>query len=152
MTDCLSSHDFTLHLPPPLPPPPSPADYHSHPSFMPYEQIDETKKDDLRSFSQDLLRYMRMSGFEPSKTRSSIQRSISSEQDATKNHRKFALQFFNRFFEFLSRPKVDVEFYLKVLFPVVTAYLQKYAGYFMPFMDMQNCNTASKEEKVRIIK
>ena len=121
---------------------------------MPYDLLGEAKKDELRSLSLDLLRYMKVAGFEPSKTRPSLQRMLS-ERDSTNNcFTKFSLQFFDTFMEFLSKPSQQgAEFYLKVLFPVMTGYLQKYAGYFMPTSDMQASGaTASRNEKMKILK
>lgn len=149
-----------LPLPPPpltLPSPPiplnPPANYHNNPNFVPYELVNEVKKEELRGFSLDLLRYMRVSGFKPSKTRASLQRVVS-EPEATSHHRKFSLQFIDKFVEFLSPTKqMGAEFYLKVLFPVMGGYLQKYSAYFMPSGCTQTCSTtSSREEKMMIIK
>ena len=54
-------------LPPLLPIPPSPplsADYQSHPFFQPYELLDDVMKEERRTYALDMLRYMRISGFE----------------------------------------------------------------------------------------
>lgn len=129
------------------------ADYRSHPRFMPYELIEEVKKEELRAFCLDLLRSMRIKGSVPSRTRASLQQSPSEQETNGGNHKKFSLQFFDKFLDFLTMPTMDVDFYLKVLFPVLTNYLQKYAGYFMPSSDMQaSSTTASKEEKMRILR
>lgn len=79
---------------------------------------------------------------------------LSEHETTTNNHKKFSLQFFDKFVEYLSSPKqLGAEFYLKVLFPVLTNYLQKYSSYFMPTSNMQaSSTTASKEEKMRILK
>ena len=125
----------------------------SHPYFCPYELIDEEKKEELRNFSLDLLRYMRFAGFEPSKLHPTLSMRSMSELEQSSNHEKFSLQLFKKFLDFLSTTKIEIEFYLKVLFPVVTSYMQKYAGYFMPSNDMQaSSTTASKEEKLIILK
>lgn len=130
---------------------PSSADYRDHPNFLPYEILDETKKDELRTSSQDLLRYLRVCSFEPCKLRASIYQT-QLEQDTTSTHKKFSLQLFEKFLNYLSAPNVEVEFCLRVLFPMLTAYLQKYYSYFMPYTDMQTSSTtASKEEKMSIL-
>ena len=131
---------------------PSAADYQNHPNFAPYELIEETKKEELRSFFLDLLRYMRIAGLEPSRCRAHLHSGLT-KQHSTGNHKKFSLQFFDRFLELLSTPKLEVDFHLKVLFPLLTSYLQKYRPYFMPSSDMQvSSTTASKEEKMKILK
>ncbi len=109
-------------------------------------------KDEMRSFFLDLLRYMRIAGFEPTRTRANFQQAFSKRENGN-NHRKFSLQFFDRFLDYLSMPKLEVDFYLKVLFPVLTSHLQKFRGYFLPCTDMQvSSTTASVEEKMKIMK
>lgn len=47
-------------------------DYHAHPSFVPYVLLDEKLKEELRVYALDLLRYLKVSGFETSRTYRSI--------------------------------------------------------------------------------
>jgi hypothetical protein len=132
------------------------ANYLSNPNFVPYELIDESMKEERRGFSLDLLRYMRVLGLKPSKTRMSMRSApvLSEQESIPSNHKKFALQFFDKFMEYLSPPKqLGAEFYLKVLFPVLTNYLNRYITYFLPVSNMQtSSSTASKEEKRRLLK
>ena len=46
-----------------LPPYPS-EDYHSNPFFQPYELVDDVSTEERRGYALDMLRYMRISGFE----------------------------------------------------------------------------------------
>ena len=127
------------------------ANYQNHPHFMPYELLNEARKDELRTFSLDLLRYARFNGFEPIRGRSSLYERVVSEQGQNEKE-KFSLQFLKKFLKFFEE-KLDVDFYLKVLFPVLTSYLERHAGYFMPNSTMQaTSTTASREEKKMIIK
>lgn len=122
--------------------------------FISFEFLDETKKEELKYASLELLRFLRVKGFEPNRMRASLLSRSPNEKGTSENHQKFALQFFDKFSGFLSSPsKCDVDFYLKVLFPVATGYLQKHSGYFMPCSGIQaSSTTASKEEKLTIIK
>ena len=43
-------------------------DCHAHPSFVPYVLLDEKKKEELRTYALDLMRYLKVSGFETSRT------------------------------------------------------------------------------------
>ena len=66
---------------------------------------------------------------------------------------KFCLQFFERFLGYVSSQKttLDPNFYLKVLFPVMTSYLKQHRTYFMPSEGQRGHSFASREEKLSII-
>lgn len=120
---------------------------------MAYELLDENYKEQLREDAVELLRFMRMHGFDPVRLRSNLLARSASGYES-KSHMKFALQFFDMFTGFVSSvSEHNVDFLLKVLFPTATGYLEKYAGFFMPTSDVQESSTtASKEDKLSIIK
>ena len=131
--------------------------YASHPQFVPYELLDESKREELRTFTLDLLRYLKVSGYDISQnhlyggmTFSMSVDSISDEMTATQE-KKFCLQYFNMFLSYLSLQNLEPSFYLKVLFPVMTSYLHRHRTYFMPSEGQRGHSFASREEKVYII-
>ncbi len=121
---------------------------------MAYELLDENNKEQLRDDAVELLRFMRMYGFDPARLKANVLARSVSEYEASQGHMKFALQFFNMFTDFLSSvSEHNIDFLLRVLFPTATGYLQKYAGFFMPTSDIQESSTtASTEEKMSILK
>ena len=83
----------------------------------------------------------------------SLDASFSREMDTSSsdNERKFGLQFFDHFLGYLTPAiPLDPNFYLKVLFPVMTSYLQQHRTYFMPSEGQRGHSFASKEEKFSI--
>ena len=60
----LSIHLVTLYIVSPLLSLSCTADYSSHPFFQPYELVDDVVKEERRAFALDLLRYLKISGFE----------------------------------------------------------------------------------------
>ena len=73
------------------------------------------------------------------------------DETDSQEERKFCLQFFDVFLRYLSLPSLDPNFYLKVLFPVMTSYLQRHHTYFMPSEGQRGHSFASREEKVYIV-
>ena len=135
------------------------ANYASHSHFVPYELLDETRREELRTFTLDLLRYVKVSGYDITRNRLyggmsfavSLDNSFSSEADpSAEEERKFCLQFFDRFLNYLTMPSLNPNFYLKVLFPVMTSYLQQHRTYFMPSEGQRGHSFASREEKLHI--
>lgn len=120
---------------------------------MPYELLDEEKKEKKRSFVFDLMRYLTLEGWELSwklsRSYSSVPRANSEEEAVSKE--RFSLQLFTKFQQLLSSPKLDVTFHLKVLFPLLTSYLEHHAGYFMPTETHRGHSFATKEEKLKIM-
>lgn len=142
---------------------PSPlvASYASHAQFVPYELLDEARREELRTFTLDLLRYVKVSGYDITRSRLygggmsfavSLDTSFSSEADpSSEEEMKFCLQFFDRFLGYLSLEQtLDPDFYLKVLFPVMTSYLKQHRTYFMPSEGQRGHSFASREEKLSI--
>lgn len=139
---------------------PSTASYASHSQFVPYELLDEGRREELRTFTLDLLRYVKVSGYDITQNRLygggmsfvvSLDASFSSEVDpSSEEERKFCLQFFDRFLGYLSLQTLDPNFYLKVLFPVMTSYLKQHRTYFMPSEGQRGHSFASREEKLSI--
>lgn len=141
----------------------STVNYASHSQFVPYELLDEARREELRTFTLDLLRYVKVSGYCIVQNRLfgggmsfavSLDTSFSSEVDPTSEEEtKFCLQFFERFLGYLSLQKttLDPNFYLKVLFPVMASYLKQHRTYFMPSEGQRGHSFASREEKLSII-
>ncbi len=93
---------------------------------------------------------MQVAGFEPNRAMHHMAEQTLTEKDS---YKKFSLEFFDKFLDFLSRPEMSVDFYIKILFPLFSSYLRKWGGYFMPSSSLQaSSSTASKEEKVVILK
>ena len=132
-----------------LPSPILVADYLSQQLYQPYELLDEVFKDKDRSYALDLLRYLRVSGFELNRTRvrmaTLVQSSVGSQCQE-----KFAVQLFEKALELLGA-ELQMEFYLEVLFPVLTSYLDCHAGYFVPSAAWSGSSFASQEEKTKIL-
>ena len=133
--------------------------YASHSQFVPYELLDEARREELRTFTLDLLRYVKVSGYDITQNRLyggmsfavSLDASFSSEVDSSSEEEtKFCLQFFERFLGYLSLQTLDPNFYLKVLFPVMTSYLNQHRTYFMPSEGQRGHSFASREEKLSI--
>ena len=133
--------------------------YATHSQFVPYELLDEARREELRTFTLDLLRYVKVSGYDITRNRLyggmsfavSLESSFSSEADpSSEEERKFSLQFFDRFLGYLTLQILDPNFYLKVLFPVMTSYLKQHRTYFMPSEGQRGHSFASREEKVSI--
>ena len=133
--------------------------YASHPHFVPYELLDEARREELRTFSLDLLRYMKVSGYAIVQNHLysgksfafSVDHSVDETDSLSHGERKFSLQFFDMFLSYLSLQNLDPNFYVKVLFPVMTSYLQQHHTYFMPSDGQHGHSFASREEKVYII-
>lgn len=137
----------------------STANYATHSQFVPYELLDEARREELRTFTLDLLRYVKVSGYDITQNRLyggmsfavSLDRSFSSETDPSSDEEnKFCLQFFNKFLSYLTVQTLDPNFFLKVLFPVMTSYLKQHRTYFMPSEGQRGHSFASKEEKLSI--
>ena len=141
----------TTTLPSPPPPPPVAADYRSHPDFLAYELLEGDAKDRHRKYSLDLLRFFKVSGYEPQKTRVAITSSSSSSNQASQSQEKFSLQLFDKLLQLLSSPGLDAGFFVKVLCPTLTGYLQQHAGYFLPSGILRGHSFASREEKIKIM-
>lgn len=126
------------------------ADFLSHQLYQPYELLDEVIKDKDRTYALDLLRYLRVSGFELNRTRVRMSTLVQSSQ-GSQCQEKFAIQLFGKALELLEA-KLEMGFYLRVLFPMLTSYLNCHAGYFMPMANQRSNSFASQEEKSKILK
>ena len=134
-----------------------PVSYASHPQFVPFELLEESKREELRTFTLDLLRYLKVSGFAITQNRLfsgmtfalSMDRGID-EADSSEE-KKFCFHFFEIFLSRLSVQNLELSFYFKVLFPVMTSYLQHHRAYFMPSEGQRGHSFASREEKEFIV-
>lgn len=126
------------------------ADFLSHQLYQPYELLDEVIKDKDRTYALDILRYLRVSGFELNRTRVRMSTLVQSSQ-GSQCQEKFAIQLFGKALELLEA-KLEMGFYLRVLFPMLTSYLNCHAGYFMPMANQRSNSFASQEEKSKILK
>ena len=125
------------------------ADFLSQQLYQPYELLDEVFKDRDRSYALDLLRYLRVSGFELNRTRVRMSTLVQSSV-GSQCQEKFAVQLFEKALELLGA-ELQMEFYLEVLFPVLTSYLECHAGYFVPSAAWSGSSFASQEEKTKIL-
>lgn len=124
-------------------------DFLSQPLYQPYELLDEVFKDKYRSYALDLLRYLRVSGFELSRTRVRMSTLVQSS-GGSQCQEKFAVQLFEKAIELLGA-ELQMDFYLEVLFPMLTSYLECHAGYFVPSAAWRGSSFASQEEKTKIL-
>lgn len=130
-----------------------------HPHFVPFELLDEARREELRTFTLDLLRYLKVSGHNIVQNHLyggmtfalSVDKSPDETESVSQGERKFCLQFFDMFLSYLSLQNLDLQFYLKVLFPVMTSYLQRHQTYFLPSEGQRGRSFAPREEKVYII-
>jgi hypothetical protein len=125
-------------------------DYQSHPFFQPYELVDEVVKEEKRTYVLDLLRYLRVSGFELPRTVKKVTSLAQSRQSSVYQER-FSLQLFDKFLHLLSENR-DPVYYGRVLFPTLASYLEHNRKYFIPVAGQRLAQSASREEKLTILK
>lgn len=151
------SLSLLLSLPPSLSLPLHPVSYASHPQFVPFELLEESKREELRTFTLDLLRYLKVSGFAIAQNRLFSGMTFALSMDGgideadSSEEKKFCFHFFEIFLSHLSIQNLELSFYFKVLFPVMTSYLQHHRAYFMPSEGQRGHSFASREEKEFIV-